>query len=145
MPEIRMTRRLAAAAGALSVLGAYTAVAAASTEGPQGTIYPVSFPPGSIALHQADQETIHGVAAMMERNPALLATVLGKADTMGSAEFNDHLSWKRASAVFEALVFSYNVPANRVDMRWTGDRLPVVPTGDETAELQNRVVDIILK
>lgn len=145
MPEIRMTRRLAAAAGALSMLGAYATVAVASTEGPMGTIYPVSFPPGSTTLHQADQETIHGVAAMMERNPALVATVLGKADTMGTADFNEHLSWKRASAVFEALVFNYNVPANRVDMRWTVDRLPVVPTGDETAELQNRIVEIILK
>jgi OOP family OmpA-OmpF porin len=118
---------------------------AAQEEVPHATIYPVSFPMGSIELHQADHETIHGVAAMMERNPALNATVVGKADTVGSADYNEHLSWRRAAAVFEALVYKYNVPATRVEMRWTGERLPVVPTGDETAELQNRVSNIIVR
>ncbi len=143
MSEMRVTRRLATAAGIAGLVAAY-AGAAQSAQSP-GTIYPVSFPTGSIKLHQADQETIHGVAAAMERDPALTATVLGKADTVGTAEYNEHLSWRRAAAVYEALVFTYHVPAERVQMRWTGERLPTVKTEDETAELQNRVVEIIVR
>ncbi len=143
MTQLRLMGRLATAVAA-SLFAGGIAIAAQNGE-PQATIYPVSFPMGSMALHQADHETIHGVAAMLERDPNLTAIVIGKADTVGSSEYNEHLSFKRTMAVYEALVFAYNVPENRVEMRWTGDRLPVVPTGDETAELQNRVVNIIVR
>ena len=142
-----MTRRFAAAAAASGLFAAYGVAKAqvSKQEVPYGTIFPVSFPMNSVELHQADQETIHGVAAMMERDPKLVALILGKADTAGSGDYNEHLSWRRASAVYEALVFKYGIPAMRVEMRWTGERLPVVPTGEEKAELQNRVVNIILQ
>jgi len=82
---------------------------------------------------------------MMERNPALVATVVGKADTVGSVEYNEKLSQRRAQAVFDALVYTYKMPATRVGLRWTGERELVVPTGENKAELQNRVVNIILR
>ena len=146
MSQSQVTRRLATA-GAMSFLAACTTTAQppAPPPEPQATIYPVSFPPGSIQLHTADQETIHGVAAMMERNPALVATVVGKADTVGSVEYNEKLSQRRAQAVFDALVYTYKMPATRVGLRWTGERELVVPTGENKAELQNRVVNIILR
>lgn len=141
-----IARKLAATAGAIALLGAVGAATAQPVpEAPAATIYPVSFPTGSIALHQNDMETIHGVAAMMARDPSLIATVLGKADTVGTAAFNEHLSQRRAEAVFAALVQTYKVPASRVVMQWTGEREPVVATADNTPELQNRVVEIILQ
>ncbi len=143
MTQLMLSRRLAAAA-AITFLAGGIATAAQSGES-QGTIYPISFPMGSMELHQADQETIHGVAAMLERDPHLNATIIGKADTVGSSDYNEHLSFKRTVAVYEALVFAYKVPENRVEMRWTGERLPVVPTGDEKAELQNRIVNIVVR
>ena len=60
-------RQFVATAGAMSLLAAFT-VATAET-----TIYPVAFPMGSVTLHLADQETIHGVAAMMARAIRLLS------------------------------------------------------------------------
>ena len=109
------------------------------------TIYPVSFPTDSIALHRADLETIHGVAAMMERDTTLKATVIGKADTVGTAEYNEHLSQRRAEIVYDTLVKTYKVPADRVDVQWTDEKQPVVATADDTAQLQNRVVEIFLR
>ena len=81
---------------------------------------------------------------MMERNPALVATVVGKADTVGSPEYNEKLSHRRALTVAEILVYTYKVPAHRVEMRWTGENEPLVVSGDNKAELVNRTVDIIL-
>jgi outer membrane protein OmpA-like peptidoglycan-associated protein len=126
----------------LALVGAMSLLAggAVLAQPPQPTDYWVSFPSGSVELHAADQETIHGVAAMMERDPNLVATVLGKTDAIGSKESNEHLSWRRASAVFEAMAFKYDVPSARMDMRWTGEHMQNVPTADEQAELQNRVV-----
>ena len=76
-------RQFVATVGAMSLLAAFTVATAQSPQPPEVTIYPVSFPSGSIVLHTADYETIHGIAAMMARDPALVAVVLGKADTMG--------------------------------------------------------------
>lgn len=45
----------------------------------------------------------------------------------------------------KALVYTSKVPENRVALRWTGAHLPFVSTADEQAELQNRVVAIILR
>jgi outer membrane protein OmpA-like peptidoglycan-associated protein len=140
-----LSRRLAAVTGALTVLAAFSAAAQTQPQQtPQGTTYPISFPTNSVELHQADHETIRGVAAMLQRDPKLTATILGKADAVGSPEYNEQLSWKRAQAVYEVLVFENKIPENRVEVRWTGERVPVVPTTANTPELQNRVVDIIL-
>jgi len=138
-------KQFAATVGAISLFAAFTVATAQSPQPPQATIYPVSFPMGSIVLHTADCETIHGVAAMMARDPALVATVLGKTDTVGTSEYNEHLTQRRAEAVSNTLVRTYKVAANRVEMRWTGESEPVVPTADQTAELQNRVVEIVLR
>jgi len=127
-----------ALAGAMSLL----AVGAALAQPPNPTGFWISFPTGSTELHTADHETISGVAAYMKRNPALVASIVGKTDTVGSAEFNEQLSKQRATAVFEDLVYKNGISATRVGLQWSGERLPNVPTADQQAELQNRVVVI---
>lgn len=113
---------------------------------PEGSnTYPVHFETGSYKLHTNDLETIRGVAAVMMRSPNLVATIVGKADSVGSADYNEHLSQRRAQAVFNALVYTNKVPEDRVQLRWTGEHIPFVSTADNQAELQNRVVAIILQ
>ena len=63
---------------------------------------------------------------------------------LGSAAFNEHLSQRRAEAVFEALVYANKVPENRVQLHWTSERLPVTSAADEEAESHNRMAVIIV-
>jgi hypothetical protein len=102
----------------------------------------VYFATGSYALTPEDQDHIRDVASMMQRTPTFVATITGKTDSVGSADFNEHLSHRRAQAVYEALVYADKVPAHRVQIRWTGERLPFISTADETAESENRMVAI---
>ena len=81
----------------------------------------------------------------MQSNAELNATIIGKADTVGSAEFNEKLAQRRSEAVFSALVYTNHVPENRVEIRWTGERLPYLSTTDEKEEMLNRVVEIIVR
>jgi len=138
-------KHVVATVGAMSLLAAFTVATAQSPQPPEVTIYPVSFTSGSIVLHTADYETIHVIAAMMARDPALVATVLGKTDTMGPASYNERLSQRRAEAVSRVLVHTYKVPADRVEVRWAGESQLVVPTANQTAELQIRVAEIIVR
>jgi outer membrane protein OmpA-like peptidoglycan-associated protein len=132
-----------AIAALLSLFAGYTA--SSQTQQPGARAYPVHFPTGSDKLDAADQDTIRGVAGSMQSNSELNATIIGKADTVGSAEFNDKLAQRRAEAVFSALVYTNHVPESRVEIRWTGERLPYLSTADEKEEMLNRVVEIIVR
>ena len=141
MSRSRVTKSLAAAA----VMGLFAAHAATAQQSkPTCTTNYVYFATSSHALTPEDQDHIRDVAAMMHRTPTFVATIVGKTDLAGSADFNEHLSQRRAEAVFEALVYANNVPENRVQLRWTGERLPFKSAAEEEAESHNRMAAIIV-
>ena len=45
---------------------------------------------------------------------------------------------------FEDLVYNNKVSENRVQICWTGERLPFTSTADQVAESQNRMVAIVV-
>jgi OmpA-OmpF porin, OOP family len=144
MVKQRVTKSLAAAAIMVS-FAAHTATAQQTLPLPAGsTVHFVYFSTGSHALTSEDEDHIRDVAGMLQSTPAFVATIVGKTDSVGSADYNEHLSQRRAEAVFEALVYTDKVPENRVQLRWTGERLPYISTADEQAESQNRMVAIIV-
>ena len=132
--------------GAVGVFATYCAMAQGVAQQPPGSnAFPIHFATGAYKLEPQDQDTVRGVAAKMAQNPNLTATIVGKADAVGSAEFNEHLAQKRAQQVFEALVYTNKVPEDRVAMRFTGEHLPLVSTADEQEERMNRVAVIALQ
>ena len=139
-----VTKSLAAAA----VMGLFAAHAATAQQTqnppPTCTTHFVYFSTSSHALTPEDRNHIRDVAALMQSTPTFVATIVGKTDSVGSADFNAHLSQRRAEAVFEALVYANKVPENRVQLHWTGEHLPFTSTADEKAEAQNRMVAIIV-
>jgi outer membrane protein OmpA-like peptidoglycan-associated protein len=142
MSRSAVTKSLAAAA----IMGLFAAHAAAAqqTQSLNCPTHFVYFATGSHALTPEDQDHIRDVAAMMQSTPTFVATVVGKTDSVGSADFNEHLSQRRAEAVFEALVYANKVPENRVQLRWTGERLPFISAADEEAESHNRMAAIVV-
>jgi outer membrane protein OmpA-like peptidoglycan-associated protein len=112
--------------------------------GPSATWYTVSFDTGSYAVNAQGRKTIREVVAYMQHNPAAVATVIGRTDTIGTKDFNMHLSHRRADAVRDGLVYNGRVTMDRVETRWTGEARQNMPTPDETAAKQNRVVDIAI-
>lgn len=67
--------------------------------------------------------------------------VTGHTDTVGSAEYNQALSERRAESVQAALV-EMGVPADQITTRGLGLTQPLVPTGDGVREAQNRRAEI---
>ncbi len=141
MSRDAVTKSLAAAA----LIGFCAAHAATAQQTqPNCTTNFVYFATGSHALTPEDLDHIRDVATMMQSTPSFVATIVGKTDSVGSADFNEHLSQRRAEAVFEALVYANKVPENRVQLRWTGERLPFISAADEEAESHNRMAAIVV-
>ena len=146
-----------AAFGALALLGAcaqpyshHAAEPAAASNpppvapGPQAIWYHVKFDTGSIAIDGNGQTVINAVVTYLQQNPNSDATIIGKTDTVGSQNYDMHLSHQRADAVRNALVYDGKIAAPRVETRWTGETRQAMATGDDTAETANRVVDIAI-
>ena len=138
-----VTKSLAAAV--ISFFAAHAATAQEVKNLPaDATAHFIYFPTGGYKLDAKDQAQIRDVAGMIQSHPDFVATILGKTDTVGSTGFNERLSQRRADAVFEALVYDNKVAENRIQMCWTGERLPFTSTADQTAEAQNRMAAIIV-
>ena len=103
MAKQRVTNSLVAAA----IMGFFAVHGATAQQTPSVPLPAVStanfvyFDTGSYALTPEDQDHIRDVAGMMQSTPAFVATIIGKTDSVGSAEFNEHLAQRRAEAVFE--------------------------------------------
>jgi outer membrane protein OmpA-like peptidoglycan-associated protein len=143
MPRSNVTKGIAAAA--VSFFATYAGTAQEVKNLPaDATAHFIYFPTGGSALDRKDQDQIRDVAGMIQSNPDFVATILGKTDSVGSAGFNEHLSQRRANAVFAALAYDNKVSESRLQMCWTGERLPYTSTADQTAEAQNRMAAIVV-
>jgi outer membrane protein OmpA-like peptidoglycan-associated protein len=108
-----------------------------------GTVwYTATFVPNSAVLDSQAQQVVDQAAAFLHAHPGSLATLIGRTDTVGSNDYNMRLSHHRADAVRDELVYTDHIPAKLVETRWTGEARAGVPTTDDKAVAENRVVDI---
>jgi outer membrane protein OmpA-like peptidoglycan-associated protein len=143
MPRSSVSKSLAAAS--VSLFATYAGTAQEVKNLPaDATAHFIYFPTGGYKLDAKDEDQIRDVAGMIQGHPDFVATILGKTDSVGSVGFNERLSQRRANAVFEALVYDHKVAENRIQMCWTGERLPFTSTADQTAEAQNRMAAIVV-
>jgi outer membrane protein OmpA-like peptidoglycan-associated protein len=70
--------------------------------------------------------------------------VEGFTDKVGSAEYNNALSRRRADAVVEYLVAQHNIPIYRVHMVGLGEQKPVEDARNRAANAKNRRVEVTL-
>jgi OmpA-OmpF porin, OOP family len=105
----------------------------------------VLFDHGSAKLTEAFQATVVVNAVASEAKEALSHTdaivvyVSGYADRSGPADFNMHLSRRRAEAVADALVAA-GIARKYLEVSWHGEEELPVPTPDGVREQANRVV-----
>jgi OOP family OmpA-OmpF porin len=152
MSRCKISRRWLTVCGALALLAACAQTppsAVASNPppvapGPTAVWYTVVFDSNSFVVNADGQKVINDVIGVLQRNPASVATLIGRTDTVGTADYNMRLSHRRADAVRDAMVYGGNLAADRVETRWTGETRQGVPTGDAAAAAANRVVDIAI-
>jgi outer membrane protein OmpA-like peptidoglycan-associated protein len=89
--SVQMSRSIAtkslAAAAVMGLFAAHAATAQQTQNLPQCTTHFIYFSTGSHALTPEDQDHIRDVAGMMQSTPTFVATIVGKTDSVGSADF----------------------------------------------------------
>jgi outer membrane protein OmpA-like peptidoglycan-associated protein len=91
-------------------------------------------------------EQLRKLGELIQRNPQANFSIEGHADAVGTPEYNQALSEKRAESVKQWLVQFMGVSPERIETRGFGSSRLLVP-GDRTIEEQqlNRRVEIVIK
>ena len=99
---------------------------------------------GKDELTPESEGEIERIFAEIAARPDPEISVIGHADAVGTAEYNDELSLQRAQRVREDLT-SRGIPGKDIEVAGRGKREPVVGTAADTAEPMNRRVEIIVR
>ena len=147
MLRSRIQLRALTIAATFGLLGGCSQMIGPQQVGPIGANavwFQIRFDSDSASVGEDGQKVITKVITYLQGNPGAVATLIGHTDTVGSKDYNAHLSHLRADAVRDALVYAAAIPADRVEARWTGERSLAIATNDEVGAAANRVVDIAI-
>jgi len=84
------------------------------------------------------------IFAEIARRPAPEIVIIGHTDRVGSAQYNDALSRRRAERCRDELL-KLGIPKVRISVAGRGWREPEVPTAQEVSEPRNRRVEISVR
>jgi outer membrane protein OmpA-like peptidoglycan-associated protein len=98
-------------------------------------------------INDAAHEVIHDVIGALQGYSAPLVSLVGHTDTVGSVEYNQRLSEKRADSVEKSLVAhgrARGVNTGTITKSGRSELEPAVDTGDNVREPRNRRVTIAI-
>lgn len=107
------------------------------------TLGDVLFDSGRADMKAGALRTLEQLAAFLKENPERDVVIEGHTDSVGSVEFNQALSERRALTVKDALV-ERGIAASRVTAVGFGPTKPLVGNDTPAGRQQNRRVEIVL-
>ncbi len=108
------------------------------------TLGDVLFSFGKTDLLPGAMNTIDKLAKFLAEYPKKTVLVEGHTDNIGSEEYNQTLSERRALAVKDALI-QVGVDASRIDTVGLGESSPITDNSTEAGRLKNRRVEIVIR
>jgi len=101
----------------------------------------VTFDTDSTVVRPGLHSEITRVAGVLKQYPETFIRVEGHTDSVGSAEYNQDLSTRRANAV-KTLLVQQGVAENRMEVVGFGETMPVATNDTEAGRQMNRRVEI---
>lgn len=102
----------------------------------------IYFNTGSARLLEESQPALKAIAQVVVQSKVPVLTIEGHTDNVGTAEFNQALSEKRAAAVRETLVSQFGVPPSRLVTKGFGFTRPLESNDSVEGRARNRRVEL---
>jgi outer membrane protein OmpA-like peptidoglycan-associated protein len=103
----------------------------------------IYFDTGSDRIRPESTPTLKEIGTMLKDHPDLKLAIEGHSDNVGSAGSNQALSEKRAAAVRQYLIESYQVDAARLTAKGLGAAKPAASNDTAEGRQQNRRVELV--
>ena len=107
-----------------------------------GLVETVFFKSNSYSIDKKYHKTLDRIAQQLSSDTFGYLKVFGYADTLGSDEYNDILSGKRAEAVYQYLLSHASFDTTRVYLTWIGKSADAYDLHFPSAHVQKRCVDV---
>lgn len=104
-----------------------------------GLLYPFD----STELLPAGQDNLRNLAASLQEHPETEVLIVGHTDSMGSDQYNQGLSERRAAAAATVLA-SNGIPRDRIRTSGRGEFEPVADNETEAGRQENRRVEVAI-
>jgi outer membrane protein OmpA-like peptidoglycan-associated protein len=102
----------------------------------------IYFNTGSAQILDESKPTLAAVAKLIKESKFALLTIEGHTDNVGTAQYNQDLSEKRAGAVRQSVVADFGVPAARLTAKGYGLTRPVETNATSEGRAHNRRVEL---
>lgn len=103
----------------------------------------IYFNTNSARLLDVSRPALQAIAGVVKESAQSALVIAGHTDNVGTAEFNQTLSEKRAAAVRDALVAQFGVPPNRVTTKGYGLTKPLESNDTLEGRARNRRVELV--
>jgi len=94
-------------------------------------------------LRRESLETLSKLVEQLKKNPRIKIEIQGHTDNIGTREYNQKLSEKRAEVVMEYLIKN-GISPERLRVRGFGETKPVAPNTTEEGRAKNRRTEILI-
>jgi OmpA-OmpF porin, OOP family len=108
------------------------------------TMGDVLFDTGKATLKPGAYATIERLATVLKEDQARKVLIEGHTDSVGSDEYNQSLSERRAASV-QAALFERGVEASQISTVGKGETTPVASNDDAAGRQQNRRVELVFQ
>ena len=95
-------------------------------------------------LRPESSNELDRLAEVLDANPTMKVEVAGHTDSRGSDAYNERLSDRRATAVFQYLITEHNISKDRVTPKGYGEKKPIATNETEEGMQLNRRVEIVI-
>ncbi|GJL83667.1 MAG: hypothetical protein DHS20C01_33010 [marine bacterium B5-7] len=86
------------------------------------------------------------IASILNQNPDISMTIEGHTDAIGTDEYNQDLSERRAEAVRQKFIRDFNVSPNRIGIMGYGETQPIADNSTPAGRQKNRrAIAVVLK
>jgi OmpA-OmpF porin, OOP family len=103
----------------------------------------IFFDTGSDHIRPESTPTLKEIGTMLKEHPELKLVIEGHTDNVGKPEANQALSEKRANAVRQYLVDSYQIDGSRLQAKGLGQSKPVGSNDTPEGRQNNRRVELV--
>lgn len=101
----------------------------------------IQFPFNSDRILDAYDSEIRRVADFMEQYPDTSVEIAGHSDSVGSAQYNQELSQRRAEAVAARVTDRFGIERSRVRAKGYGESEPIADNSTDEGRIRNRRVE----
>jgi outer membrane protein OmpA-like peptidoglycan-associated protein len=108
-------------------------------------IYGILFDFNEATIKPDSAPTLQEMASLLKAEPSLKVLIVGHTDNVGTFEFNEDLSKRRAKAVAEELAAKHGIEASRMTPLGASFMSPVSTNTTEEGRKLNRRVEIVAR